>query len=130
MFDSKALLDQFLGSNGGNQARGALDKGQSYIKNNAGGLAGGALAGGLAGYLLSGKKSKKLGKKAVKYGGMALVGGLATSFPDMAEQPEQWRRRWYCCASGFCPDADPVRARNCYACARTACLAGPDRHCV
>ncbi|SFK51940.1 Uncharacterized membrane protein YebE, DUF533 family [Pseudovibrio ascidiaceicola] len=77
MFDSKALLDQFLGSNGGNQARGALDKGQSYIKNNAGGLAGGAVAGGLAGYLLGSKKGKKLGKKAVKYGGMALVGGLA-----------------------------------------------------
>ena len=77
MFDSKALLDQFLGSNGGNQARGALDKGQSYVKNNAGGLAGGAVAGGLAGYLLGSKKGKKLGKKAVKYGGMALVGGLA-----------------------------------------------------
>ncbi|KZL20603.1 Inner membrane protein YebE [Pseudovibrio axinellae] len=77
MFDSKALLDQFLGSNGGNQARGALDKGQSYIKNNAGGLAGGAVAGGLAGYLLGSKKGRKMGKKAVKYGGMALVGGLA-----------------------------------------------------
>ncbi len=77
MFDSKALLDQFLGSNGSNQARGAMEKGQSYIKNNAGGLAGGAVAGGLAGYLLGSKKGRKLGKKAVTYGGMALVGGLA-----------------------------------------------------
>ncbi len=45
--NSKALLDQSPGSNSGNQARTAPDKGQLYNKNNAGGLAGGAVASGL-----------------------------------------------------------------------------------
>ncbi|MDD7911711.1 MULTISPECIES: tellurite resistance TerB family protein [Pseudovibrio] len=85
MFDPKQLVDQFLGSGalGGGQnaqsggAGGAMQQGQNYLKNNAGGLAGGALAGGLAGLLLGSKKGRKLGKKAVTYGGLALVGGLA-----------------------------------------------------
>jgi uncharacterized membrane protein YebE (DUF533 family) len=41
------------------------------------GLVGGAAAGGLMALLLSNKKARKVGKKALTYGGMAAVGGLA-----------------------------------------------------
>lgn len=60
MVDMNKLLGQLLGS-------GA-----------AGGFAGG-LAGGLAGNMLSGKKGRKLGGKALKLGGVAAVGALAYS---------------------------------------------------
>ncbi|WP_159590984.1 tellurite resistance TerB family protein [Chelativorans xinjiangense] len=42
-----------------------------------GGLAGGAAAGGLLALLLGTKAGRKLGGKALKYGGMAVVAGLA-----------------------------------------------------
>lgn len=58
MADINKLLGQLLGS-------GA-----------AGGFAGG-LAGGLAGNLLSSKKGRKMGKSALKMGGIAAVGALA-----------------------------------------------------
>lgn len=58
MTDMNKLLGQLLGS-------GA-----------ATGLAGG-LAGGLASSMLTGKKGRKLGKKALKLGGIAAVGALA-----------------------------------------------------
>jgi uncharacterized membrane protein YebE (DUF533 family) len=58
MIDMNKLLGQFLSS-------GA-----------ASGFAGG-LAGGLAGNMISGKKGRKLGKKALKLGGLAAVGALA-----------------------------------------------------
>lgn len=47
--------------------------------NKSGALSGflGGVAGGGLTSLLSGKKSKKVGKKAVKYGALAAVGGLA-----------------------------------------------------
>ncbi len=45
--------------------------------SNPGGLAAAAGAGGLAGLFLGGGKPKKLAKNAVKFGGVALVGGLA-----------------------------------------------------
>ncbi|MEX0694242.1 MAG: tellurite resistance TerB family protein [Rhodospirillales bacterium] len=41
------------------------------------GLVGGAAAGGLAALLLSNKKARKFGTKALQYGGMAAIGGLA-----------------------------------------------------
>ncbi|MTI09405.1 tellurite resistance TerB family protein [Curvivirga aplysinae] len=41
------------------------------------GLVGGAAVGGLAALLLSNKKARKMGKKALTYGGLAAVGGLA-----------------------------------------------------
>ena len=50
----------------------------STIKNMIpGGFAGGAAAGGLVALLLGSKSSKKMVKKVVKYGGTAVVGGLA-----------------------------------------------------
>lgn len=58
MADMNRLLGQLLGS-------GA-----------AGGFAGG-LAGGMVGNLLTGKSGRKLGKKALKIGGIATVGALA-----------------------------------------------------
>jgi uncharacterized membrane protein YebE (DUF533 family) len=58
MVDMNKLLGQLLGS-------GA-----------ASGFAGG-VAGGLASSMLTGKKGRKLGKKALKFGGVAAVGALA-----------------------------------------------------
>ncbi len=60
MVDMNKLLGQLLGSSA------------------AGGFAGG-LAGGVAGSMLTGKKGRKLGKKALKVGGVAAVGALAYS---------------------------------------------------
>lgn len=42
-----------------------------------GGVVGGVAAGGLAALLLTNKKSRKMGKTALKYGGAAALGGLA-----------------------------------------------------
>lgn len=50
--------------------------GQFLSSGAASGFAGG-LAGGLAGNMISGKKGRKLGKKALKLGGLAAVGALA-----------------------------------------------------
>lgn len=71
MFDTKRLMDQFLG---GQPAAGDMAKGGA---GNFGGIAGGALAGGLAGLLTGTKTGRKIGKNALTYGGMALLGGLA-----------------------------------------------------
>ncbi|NBN65390.1 tellurite resistance TerB family protein [Pannonibacter tanglangensis] len=80
MFDAKSLLDQFLGSGRGQldpRKRGGngdlMQKGKDFLSSNSGGLA----AGGLAGLILGSKKGRKLGGKALTYGGLALVAGLA-----------------------------------------------------
>lgn len=72
MTNAGSLLNQFLGtgSSGGGSALGGLLDGKK-------GLATGVVAGGLAGLLLGGKKPKKIAKSALKYGGAAVVGGLA-----------------------------------------------------
>lgn len=82
MKDAQRLLDQFLGT--GNQMTGGSNAGggiggalQQGLGGNLGGLGGGAMAGGVVALLLGTKGGRKLGKKALKYGGMALVGGLA-----------------------------------------------------
>ncbi|NNJ72172.1 MAG: tellurite resistance TerB family protein [Enterobacterales bacterium] len=56
-----------------NKMLGSLNN-SGISKGLLGGLAGGAVAGGLMS-----KKGRKVGKKALKYGGMAAVGGLAWS---------------------------------------------------
>ena len=87
MFDPKQLLDQFLGGQGGNAAwndqrgnapgdgqrsgGGIMDRVGGYARNNP--LLTGGVAGGLAGLLLG----KGFGGDIVKYGGMAVIGGLA-----------------------------------------------------
>ncbi|WP_349358357.1 tellurite resistance TerB family protein [Stappia sp.] len=93
MFDAKSLLEQFMGSQGGapgqpagqnagqNPGQGAgrgqsgdlLSQGRDFLTSQGGGLA----LGGLAGLMLGSKGGRKIGKTAVKYGGMALVAGLA-----------------------------------------------------
>lgn len=86
MFDAAKIMNELLGAGGGQGAHGSkgssskgdlLQQGKEYLGKNSGGLASGAVAGGLAGYLLGSKKGRKMAKKAAKYGGMALVAGLA-----------------------------------------------------
>ena len=71
MFDAKRLLDQFLGGQEGQTGKAG---GAGEFMKGAGG---GALAGGLAALLLGSHKGHKVGKQALKMGGMAAVGALA-----------------------------------------------------
>lgn len=81
MLDTKRLLDQFMGQNtpdgasgGATQQRGG---GLDSLISGKGGLVTGAIGGGLLGLLVGGKKPRKIAGKALTYGGMAVVGGLA-----------------------------------------------------
>lgn len=75
------LIEGFLGS----QAGGSVTETASQVTSAAktavsgmpGGLAGGALAGSVMALVLGTKKGRKYGGKALKYGGMAAIGGLA-----------------------------------------------------
>lgn len=69
MTDPQRLLEQFL--SGGAPASGPRTGGVSPD------LLKGAAAGGLAGLLLGSRSGRKLGKKAVKLGTIAAIGGLA-----------------------------------------------------
>ncbi len=88
MFDAKSLLDQLLGGQAQNQYGGQqggaaaahggrsgdlMSQGKDFLSSQGGGLA----LGGLAGLMLGTKTGRKMGKKAVTYGGLALVAGLA-----------------------------------------------------
>lgn len=75
--DINRLLEGFLGGGSGQQqgSSGGSPLGQ-LAQNLPGGLAGGAAGGALA-LLLGSKKGRKMGGKALKYGGMAIVAGLA-----------------------------------------------------
>ncbi|MEF2074140.1 tellurite resistance TerB family protein [Consotaella aegiceratis] len=87
MIDAQKLLDQFLGTGSAVQDGAApsrtaeggslQDQIGGLLQGDRGSMLKGALAGGLATYLLSGKRGRKLGGKAIKYGGMALVAGVA-----------------------------------------------------
>ena len=88
MFDSKKLLDQFLGSGGLDKTLSNLGLGQegqtqrssgtaSQGSNALGGVLGGVAAGGLVSVLLGSKGGRKFAGKALTYGGLALVGGIA-----------------------------------------------------
>jgi uncharacterized membrane protein YebE (DUF533 family) len=68
MIDAKQLLNQFFGDSQGAPSGSGI---------SGTGLAGGALAGGIAGLLAGTKSGRKIGKKALTYGGTALLGGLA-----------------------------------------------------
>lgn len=72
----KALLNQALNSDlvqKGTQQALSLTKDKSQLAT----LGAGALGGGLLGILMGSKKSKKLGKSALKIGGAAALGALA-----------------------------------------------------
>ncbi len=100
--DIKRLLDGFLGQAGageqagsgraggaqmpgGSQIKDMISRGLSGLPSGTGsgiggmpgGLAGGAAAGGLIALLMGSKKARKIGGKALTYGGLAVVGGLA-----------------------------------------------------
>ena len=72
--DINRLIGSVVGqaSSGVSQAAGAVKKGGMPT-----GLLGGVAAGGLVALLMSNKKARKMGGKALKYGGLAAVGGLA-----------------------------------------------------
>jgi uncharacterized membrane protein YebE (DUF533 family) len=72
--DVNALLNSVMG-NAGAGINKAVDTAKSG--NIPGGMLGGVAAGGLTALLLSNKKARKMGGKALKYGGMATIGGLA-----------------------------------------------------
>ncbi len=73
------MIDQFTNSASSRPGGNAGGPGEALagLFSNPGGLAAAGAAGGLAGLLLGGGKPKKLAKNAVKFGGVALVGGLA-----------------------------------------------------
>lgn len=81
------LLNGFLGQNqaAGGQASQAASGSSggssgglgSIAQALPGGFAGGAAAGGLVALMLGNKKARKMGGKALKYGGMAVLGGMA-----------------------------------------------------
>ena len=77
------LLNQFLGavdtSQEGQkgQSEGLTNKHSGMANAIPGGLAGGAAAGGITALLMSNKSARKYAGKAAKYGGAAMLGGLA-----------------------------------------------------
>lgn len=73
--DVNRLLNEFLGpQTGARSGDAATSQSRAGLPQ---GLAGGAAAGGLVALLLGTKKGRKMGGKALKYGGLAAVGGLA-----------------------------------------------------
>lgn len=72
--DVNSLLNSIMGTTGA-----GIDKAVTTAKSGSlpGGLLGGVAAGGLAAMLLTNKKARKVGGKAIKYGGVAAVGGIA-----------------------------------------------------
>ena len=77
MFDPKALLDQFLGSQTGGALRDAGNsmKGRLDQYSGSGGFMRGAAAGGLLGMLLGGRG--RVSASLLRYGGAAALGALA-----------------------------------------------------
>jgi uncharacterized membrane protein YebE (DUF533 family) len=67
-------IGDLIGGVLGGGKRGGLG---GALGDGMGGLAGGALAGGLVSVLLGSKGARKLGGKALTYGGIAVVGALA-----------------------------------------------------
>jgi uncharacterized membrane protein YebE (DUF533 family) len=77
------LLNQFLGSTSSSptdnqgQSQGISQTLSSLASNIPGGLAGGAAAGGIMALLMNNKSARKVAGTAAKYGGAAMLGGLA-----------------------------------------------------
>lgn len=92
--DINRLFNNFLGSDAGTTITNTATQAGSAVKsatsNIPGGLAGGAVAGGIMALVLGTKKGRKYGKKAIKYGGVAALGGLAhKAYSDYStRQPE------------------------------------------
>jgi uncharacterized membrane protein YebE (DUF533 family) len=77
------LLNQFLGSTSSSptdnqgQSQGLTQTLSGLASNIPGGLAGGVAAGGIMALLMSNKSARKVAGTAAKYGGAAMLGGLA-----------------------------------------------------
>lgn len=76
------LLNQFLGSGQADQVTetgkpGKVNAIEKLTNNLPGGLAGGAAAGSIMALMMSNKKARKFAGSAAKYGGAAMLGGLA-----------------------------------------------------
>ncbi len=100
MFDPKQLLDQFLGGQqrpDGPRGGGIMDRVGDYARQNPGMT--GVAAGGLAGLLLG----RGFGGDLVKYGGMAVLGGLAYKAYRDYQQSQQ---------GGHAPAADHYGAAD------------------
>ncbi len=81
--DVAKLVESFLGSQR-DPNTGKTTGGQNGLPS---GLVGGAAAGGLIALIAGNKKARKLGGKAIKYGGMAAVAGLAyKAYSDWQQQ--------------------------------------------
>ncbi len=94
--DIKSLLDQLLNA-GSQQQQNQSYKGKSHsgvtdkLSSLVGGKGGAAMAGGALGLLLGSKSGRKMGKKALTYGGLAIFGTLAykayQNYQKQATQP-------------------------------------------
>ncbi|MBD1390783.1 tellurite resistance TerB family protein [Neiella sp. HB171785] len=77
------LLNQFLGGDGPSSHANQTHNGSGVVSSLANklpsGLAGGAAAGGVMALLAGNKSARKFAGKAARYGGAALLGGLAFS---------------------------------------------------
>ncbi len=75
------ILNEFTGNATGDQHQSVTSSmgntARSIAQNIPGGLAGGAVAGGLVAMLVGSKSARKTAGKAAKYGGAAMLGGLA-----------------------------------------------------
>jgi uncharacterized membrane protein YebE (DUF533 family) len=81
MIDPQKLIEQFLGSPSSEHDKkpqtGTRSGGLDSIPDKFKGFGGGLAAGGIAGLLLGSKSGRKMAGKAVKLGGLAVLGGLA-----------------------------------------------------
>jgi uncharacterized membrane protein YebE (DUF533 family) len=71
------LLDQFVGAESDRTPGGGMQGIGDTLHKLAGNIPGGAAAGGIMALLMSSKSARKLAGKAARYGGAALLGGLA-----------------------------------------------------
>ncbi|ESR26244.1 tellurite resistance TerB family protein [Lutibaculum baratangense] len=81
MLDTKAILGQLLNQKSGQvpAKSGAAGDVMAQVQSMLGGarIPGGAATAGLAAMLLGTKGGRKLGKSVIKWGGLALLGGMA-----------------------------------------------------
>lgn len=90
--DINRLIDGFLGPGSGQPSQSHTQQKSGLagaMSGFPGGLAGGAAAGGLVALMLGSKKARKMGGKALTYGGMAAVGGLAYKAYSNYKQNQQ-----------------------------------------
>ena len=88
------LLDQFIGSAGSNSGQTTSHHSETKSPSGSlgsalpGGLAGGAAAGGIVALFMGNKKARKFAGKAARYGGAALLGGVALkAYQNWQQQP-------------------------------------------